>query len=524
MTHHKKFIETLSFESGSFILKDASTPGLRKVLSQNAEWKSLGDDAFLTTSLGAARTYRRFADEKLEKIFQKRFQEFYPLPVKWPQLPGLDLHQIKGIHWILSRKRSYLAHAPGAGKTAQAIIASCLSKGPGQILFIVPPSLTKNWEREIFKFTDWVDPNSFPTIGMVGSSDQKESVAWRSDFIIVPDSMLTKGWVYEEISKRLWKFIAVDEASRFKESDSQRTLALFGGHSQDRTFRGFIGRARHAVLMDGSPMPNRPIELWAPTFSMDPESIDCMGYDAFGYRYCGARPNHLGQWEYKFSSHEDELKAKIQKSFMHVVRESELSHPERRRSIVVMNRDVRSAEHQDWQRREPRELRELSGEPDTKGELARFRKELGIAKIPFIAKYVSEKLEKNESILLFVWHREVAEILNGEFTQSGIIIGGTDSKMREHLIDLFQRKIIKILIMNIAAAGRGHNLQSADRVVFGEFSWSDETNLQAEKRASRKGSTKEFVRCEYIVCPDSIDEMVMNSIFTKESRVDRIIG
>ena len=75
-----------------------------------------------------------------------------------------------------------------------------------------------------------------------------------------------------------------------------------------------------------------------------------------------------------------------------------------------------------------------------------------------------------------------------------------------------------------ALTARGYNLQRADRCIFAEWSWSNETNLQAEKRASRKGSTKEFVRCEYLVCPGSMDEVQLGSCFTKEKRVKRVIG
>jgi SNF2 family DNA or RNA helicase len=72
--------------------------------------------------------------------------------------------------------------------------------------------------------------------------------------------------------------------------------------------------------------------------------------------------------------------------------------------------------------------------------------------------------------------------------------------------------------------GRGHNLQRADRVIFGEFSWTDELNKQAEKRASRRGNERAFVRCEYVVAPGSIDEKVVQALFTKEKRVREIIG
>ena len=79
--------------------------------------------------------------------------------------------------------------------------------------------------------------------------------------------------------------------------------------------------------------------------------------------------------------------------------------------------------------------------------------------------------------------------------------------------------------MNIAAGGRGHNLQRADRVVFAEWAWNDETNKQCEKRASRKGRDKDLpVRCNYIVCPNSMDEPILNAVFKKTESVKKVIG
>lgn len=276
-------------------------------------------------------------------------------------------------------------------------------------------------------------------------------------------------------------------------------------------------------------MPNRPMELWAPTYALHPEAIDCMEQRDFGFRYCGAKLNDYGRWEFNHSSNESELREKLQADFMHVISEESLKHPERRRSILFMNQDVRSAEHKSWERRHLQTL-SLSdvSEDMSQGDIAHYRRELGVRKIPWIANYVADRLKnKNESILLFAWHREVciglAERL-AEYTP-GLVIGGTKNEVREKAFMDFQSGKIKLIIGNIGAMGRGHNLQKADRVVFGEYSWTDELNKQCEKRASRRGRAEtDVVRCEYIVSPGSMDEPVLNANFTKEKRVKRIIG
>ncbi len=526
-THVNIKMPTLIFKAGKFVIKNAAATRIR--LSKNAYWKKLDFDIFETTNLREAATYaRRFGTESAKRVITRAFQAHYDLPKRLPPVLELDPHQWEGIKWVLARKRSYLAHAPGAGKTAQAIVSACLASGEGQALFIVPPSLTVNWEREMNQVTGWL--GIWPAIGVVPRSDNQERMAWRADFIICPDSMLTKPWVYEKLQAMRKKFIAVDEASRFKDPFAKRSLAFYGGQDGSVSYPGIFQDARHVVFLDGSPMPNRPMELWAPTYALHPEAIDCMPLDDFGYRYCGARPNDRGVWEYLYSSNEEELKLKLRRDFMHVVGEERLAHPERRRSLLFMNEDVRSPEYKAWERRNlPSLMAQIGNQGDeaNQGEIARMRRDLGLRKIPWVASYAREKLEeKNEALLIFAWHREVCQGLAEKLSKfnPGLIMGGVSSDAREREFDLFQRGKKNCLILNIAAGGRGHNLQRASRVLFAEYSWTDELNRQCEKRASRRGNEQDFVRCEYVVCPGSMDEPVLSSIFTKQRRVGRIIG
>ncbi len=524
----------LTFKNEKFVI--SGTDARDTVMLSEWEKSLQRQDQYTTTDVKAAARFRFVADERAERIFERALVKRYETP-STPLPRFLDPHQADGVRWILTRSRSYLAHAPGAGKTAEAIIGAMLTKGIGKAVFIVPPSLTANWAREIGKFWELAhhDEHSkrylpaWPAIAVIPDSSRQDFTGWNADYIIVPDSMLTKLWVYSRLGQLDIKFIAVDEASRFKESTAQRTIALFGGVLKDgRKAEGLIQKARHAVLLDGSPMPNRPMELWAPTYAMAPECIDFMSQSDFGFRYCGATLNKFGQWEYKHSSREGELKQRLQKDFMHVVTEDRLGHSERKRSLLFMNDDVRGAVQKKW------ELANLSkinfdelDEETSQGKLASFRAELGLKKVEWVADYTRMRLEQGENVLLFVWHREVAFKLMDALCSFGpcLVIGGTDSEERERAFEEFQAGRRKLIIGNIAAMGRGHNLQRADRIIFGEFSWTDETNLQCEKRASRKGRDAELpVKCDYIVCPNSMDEPVLNAVFKKAARVKKVIG
>jgi hypothetical protein len=425
-----------------------------------------------------------------------------------------------------------LAHAPGAGKTCEAIVASLFadsSHGRNQVIFIVPPSLTANWAREILKWTGEPPFNFWPSIYVVGRSAGKDLADWDANFLIVPDSMLAKDWVMEGLARRTPKLLAVDEASRFKEQTAERTKALFGGRSNDgnRVYYGLVQNARHAVLLDGSPMPNRPMELWTPVTGMAPETIDFLSVHDFGVKYCkGHWSEEKFEWNYTGASKQDELNAKLTKRFMHVVTESELSHPERRRSMIFMTPDG-SAQIKTWEQKNVQMPFEVD-EKYSRGQVAAHRQKIGLAKVDWVVKYVRGRLEQNEneSLLVFAWHRAVCRAIAIGLRSfgPGLVQGGVSTLEREDLFRRFQSGACRVIVANIAAMGRGHNLQRAKRVVFAEYSWTDEHNKQCEKRASRKGSTADFVRCDYVVASNTMDENVLRAVFTKAKNVERVIG
>lgn len=482
-------------------------------------------DSFVV-SFAEAVALKNFADIATQKIIEKALNEKCKFNPAYYPPSFLDQHQKDGVRWILTHKRSYLAHAPGAGKTATAIVAAHILNE--KTLFIVPPSLTTNWEREIYKFTEML--GVWPTIGIVPQTAKRDSTAWRAQFIICPDSMLTKEWVQEKLLELKFRFIAVDEASRLKEPSAERSMAFYGGKNKRKAYQGLYQNAQRVVFLDGSPLLNRPLELWAPAFALSPQSIDCMSMHEFGLRYCGGRYNSEGfrpAWEYKGATNQRELRSKLQNDFMHVVTEESLNHPERMRSIVYTNQDTRSAKHKTF---EVKHINRVSGkteESQSQGALATIRKDLGISKVDWAIRYISERLQANpeEKILVFAWHREVCEKLHAGLFKfnSRLVMGGTPNESREKYFKEFQDGAIRVIAGNIQAMGRGHNLQRADRIIFVEFSWTDELNRQCEKRASRRGRIKP-VRCEYVAVPGSLDERILQSVFRKNKIFKEVIG
>lgn len=516
----------LEFIDGHFVLRDASFNATTQLLGRH-DWVRINLDDFETDSLRAALRFRRFADDVAEEVIKRTIAREYPVPSIAPP-PFLDPHQVEGVVHILTRSRSYLAHAPGAGKTATMIVASVLAEETeprGQVLFIVPPHLTTNWVREILKFTAWTEV--WPSITVIHETAKKNRVDWTADFLIVADSMLGKQWVMRGLARRHFRFVGVDEAHRYKEETTVRARMLFGGRHRDVESFGLVQDAAFSVLASGTPMPNRAIELWAPTYAMDPEAIDFMDRNEFGQRYGAPRLDERGRISYPGTTNETELRERLQKRFMHVVTKDRLDLPEKRRALVFMNGDPRSAEMKAWERKNIARLTFDDIDEDmSRGDLARYRREVGVGKINWTAELVGDAIENaNESVLLFAWHREVVEGLAEKLKQfnPGVILGGTPLAKRETMRENFQSGKRKLQIGNIAAMGEGGNWQRGDRVVFGEPSWTDTLNTQCEDRAHRRGRNG-MVFCQYVVAPNTLDEVILGSVFAKAAAVRKVIG
>ena len=86
---------------------------------------------------------------------------------------GLFPHQVEGVAFLLGRRRSILADDMGLGKTRQSIVALTEAAPNGPYLVVVPASVKRNWEREIFTARPAarvaiVGPNAPPKRGFDG--------------------------------------------------------------------------------------------------------------------------------------------------------------------------------------------------------------------------------------------------------------------------------------------------------------------------------------------------------------------
>lgn len=478
--------------------------------AKNAGFRWDGEEKeWYTLSHQVAARLRSFADESAKAEIRKHSLTNTPWAgdLVYPEGKTPFPFQLDATRFALARSKSYLALDPGLGKTIIAGLVVNALKWPA--VYICPPFLTRN---TAFEVSEWTGHQPF--------FYRQAPVLLRTEQVfIMPDSLLftqegkiaVASFARAQQHKHNKVVLFVDEAHRFKSDTAKRTKALFA----------LTPLFDKVVFLSGTPMPNRPMELYPVLSNCAPETIDFKNKFQFGERYCAAYRDQFG-WNFSGASNVAELAKKVMGTFMMRVRKADVLKdlPEKSEELVFIGDELPAR----IAKMDTTLLRDFSPEDLMKGQvpstyMATYRKELGIVKVKESLKYIQYLLDEHtdESILVFAQHREVIRLLVEGLMEyaPAVIVGDTPMAMRQDIVTDFQKDPKRrVFIGNIAAAGTGFTLTKATRVVFVESSWCDADNQQASDRAHRI-SQKDFVFVQYLVYKNSIDRQVMETIFRK---------
>lgn len=450
-------------------------------------------------------------------------------------------HQIEGARWVLSRRASFLAFEAGTGKTA--IAALCMNARQGKTLIICPAFLKYNWEAEL---NSWLTYK--PKIQII--HQMKEKVDLSADVFIMPDSLLHVDPIREDLlAAGPFEFIFIDEVHRFKNPDAKRTMSLLGAPKVKvanalKTWKGFHKNAKHVVSLSGTPIQNRPIEIYPVVKAHAPHAVEYYDKHHFALKYCGAFEGEWG-WDYSGNSNEEELRKNLTRDYMLIKKlEDCVDLPEKLPYEFIHLGNIRTETQKESEMKFLKQMRldelieheaEINEEFASKlmataqtsmiGFVSELRKNLGLRKIKPAVKIIEEILEDADKLVVFCWHQEVAESLTNQLEEYGAlkITGATPQKTRHEYVQRFQNdKSVRVLVANIQSAGVGITLTKSSRVLFVEASWVPSDNEQAVSRCHRIGQTKP-VLAQFLVIDNSIDHMILNAHQYKSKVIDKII-
>ena len=418
--------------------------------------------------------------------------------------------QEKGVAFIKGKGgRALIGDEMGLGKTVQAL-AYIASTPKRPAIIVVPASLKINWKREAEK---WVhncnvqvlngSPNGFPIIG---------------DIIVINYDILEK-WV-DRLKEVKPQIIVTDECHYYKNKSAKRTKAV----------KALAKGVPHFIALSGTPLVNRPIELFNAINIIKPELFP--NYYKYAQRYCGAKYNGFG-WDYSGASNTEELHRILKDEIMIRRLKSEVltELPGKLRSFVPIELDNRKeyqkaeADLIEWIRFNRGNQAALKASQAEVLVRIETLKQLAVTgKLDEAIGWITDFIESGDKLVMFANHKFVIDRLMQVFGERAVKIDGSVSQENRQLaVDQFQNNpAVQLFVGNIKAAGVGLTLTAASNVAFLELPWTPGELQQAEDRCHRIGQ-KDTVNIYYLLAESSIEETIAQLIDKKMRVLDAVL-
>lgn len=443
--------------------------------------------------------------------------------IEIPAPCGLEFYpfQKAGIEYASKRAMTLIADEPGLGKTLQSVGVSNLLPEIRKILIICPASLKINWKREWEKWD----------IKDLHVEIVKKQFLPADVYVLNYD--ILKKW-RREIRETEWDLLVIDESHFLKSAKAQRTREVLGGIKRNAD-REIVERvtpipATRRIFLTGTPIINKPKELWPMLQSLDPDGLGNNWYN-YAKRYCGLweikdRSGKRIGWKWDGATNLLELQNRLRDAFMvrRLKQDVLTSLPPKVRQVISIEpspgmKKLVAKEMQTYEQFAA-ELQEDMNPPEFSA-ISKVRKELGIAKVPFVIDYLKEILNESGKIVVFAHHHQAIESLSDAFQDICVTLTGeTSLQDRQLAVDRFQKEDgIKLFIGSIQAAGVGLTLTAASIVIFAELDWTPANLTQAEDRCHRIGQAQ-CVNVYHVVLAGSLDERIATAVIRKQEISD----
>ena len=472
---------------------------------------------------------------KKEKEKTKKLSRAVNARIKVPAPEGLDYfpYQKAAIKFAKTRPSTLIGDEMGTGKTVTTAGIINYDSKIKKVLVICPASLRINWKRELDK---WLVKNY--KVGVVNRSEYPNG----SDIIVINYDVVPKH--HETLSSIEWDLLVIDEAHYLKNRNAKRTKYILG-HEKS----GISGiKSKKKVFLTGTPILNRPIEMFPILNALDSETWSSQW--KFAKRYCDAKHNGFG-WDFSGSSNLDELQDELRSSIMIRRTKKEVlpELPGKFRQVIELpyNNKIKKLldqEKSEWDNKEEllNELKASSlvarisdnrddykesveslkqGVAASFGDMAKLREKIALLKVPYVIEHLKDIDSK---VVVFAHHKSVVNALYEELGDEAVVLVG-DTKMedRQDAVDRFQNDPkVKYFIGSIMAAGVGITLTSSSHVVFAELDWVPGVINQCEDRCARIGQ-KNNVLVQHLVLEESLDAKIAKTLTKKQEVIDKAL-
>lgn len=403
---------------------------------------------------------------------------------------GLYPYQIEGVKYLALHPRTLMADDMGLGKTAQSLVA--LPKGARAVV-VCPASLKHNWSDEIARWR----PDLSPVIvsgrgGMIAPAASEVVIV---NYDILPDDPAP----FQGVS------LILDEVHAAKNYKAKRTKRVTAAAAVAET----------VWAMTGTPLPNRPLDLWGVLSATD------MARDVFGgfSRFVSCFNGFKGRYGYEFGHPTEESAERLRRVMIRRTKAEVLPDlPAKTYRVIKCDlpdhlRDEMDGVWSDY----AEDLCEAPQLPPFEA-MSKIRAELAKARIPAVLEIVSSWEEAETPLVVFSAHRAPVDTL-GVRDGWAAITGDTPSEERQRIVKSFQSGALKGIALTIQAGGTGLTLTKASDMLFVDLAWRPADNAQAEDRICRIGQTSDKVQIIRMVSDHILDRHVTELLASKEAMV-----
>lgn len=448
---------------------------------------------------------------EIEKIKQKTDSNISINGIKGELYP----YQKVGVEFLIaSGGRAIISDSPGCGKSVQALAFAQIKKF-NRILIVCPASVKFAWVNEIKK---WTKMSSM----IIDSKTKLHEIDGSIQYWVINYDILKRH--FPQLSKIKFDLIIGDEAHFCKSIRSQR----------GKVFRQLSRNIPHIVLLSGTPLLSRPIELFSLLNILDPAQWN--NYYDYARVFCAAKQTRFGL-DVSGISNAEELHRRIRGYFLRRTKEDVLKDlpPKNRIEVPVeieksIARKYEIAESnfvsymKQYSGKQPPEIaKTLQAEKLSQLNVLRMLNAVG--KIPTAEEIIESIIESDEKIIVFCSFVEPLKKLHEKYKSKSVILTGeTPVGERGNIINSFQNDDnVKIFFGGIKSAGVGITLTASSNVLFLDFPWNPADSLQAEDRAHRISQKAESVNIYQLYADGTIDDDLRKILQKKQGIFDAVI-
>lgn len=466
----------------------------------------------------------------------------------------IEVAERKELDWAARGKRLSDRASKENLRSDQLADGACYSNGGGQR----PVSELAPMLQGRSRLPEFEDRNrgrrqqpSNETVEISGCPEDSGTRSSRVESVEVYEQTGQHGpWVYNLEVEGNHNYFAngalVGNCHYLKTIDSNRTRAIFGDHTgmcrepirndsgkitgYNDLFPALASRCGATMALSGTPLPNRPREIFTLAKHLCYDSIDWMSEVQFNERFNpvakidGTRADGS---HYTFTKERagraGELQARLRANFMvrHLKRDvmPQLKLPVYDIVQVEETKAVKQVlEAESFLEIDPESFD--GSDIEILGHVAVVRHQMGLAIAPQVADYAAMCIDGGEEkLVIFAWHKDVCDLLQQRLSRFGVlrIDGSTTPQQRKAKVDAFiSDGSVRVMLGNTLALGTGTDgLQRvAAHALLAEPEWVPGNNEQAIDRLDRGGQTR-TVQADLFVAPGSILQKILASALRK---------